>query len=814
MSRHPLLAIIVLAAGTPLFAAEILPPANQRFQKSAADETPSFQRHVVPLLGRMGCNGRACHGSFQGQGGFRLSLFGYDFKADHDALSKRLKLDDIDKSLILQKPTKQVDHEGGKRFAKDSWQYHLLQRWLKLGATGASDKDPAFESMTVEPSEIVFTKPGDNVQLRVIAKWADGTQEDVTPLARFRTNDDSVATVSDSGEIKAIGKGDTAIVAFYDNGIVPVSVLMPVSDKIGARYPEVRTSTKIDELVVAKLRKLGVVPSETCTDAEFLRRVSLDLTGTLPAADEVRAFLMNDSRDKRTKKVEELLGRPAYAAWWATRLCDFTGNNEANGPLGGEQGLRREFARLWHEWIERRVRDNMPYDKIAAGIVLATSRKPEQSYEDFCNEFSAYFRAKAPADFGARETMPFFWSRRALGKPEERALSIAHAFLGVSLQCAQCHKHPYDSWTKQDFDQFALFFGGVKYGAGRQPAAAEMKKELGIAALDEDSGEYKRKLAQALLDGKIAPFKEVTAPAPRKVAKGKPNARVAGRVLTPKLLGGEEVVDNNYPDPRQPVLEWMRDEDNPYFARAFVNRVWASYFATGLVDPPDDLNLANPPSNPALLDFLSTEFIKKNFDMKWLHRTIVLSDAYQRSWKVNDTNRDDERNHSRAVLRRIPAEVAYDAVILATASDESRKKLDADPATLRAIGQASCFNGRRGASDAYAVTLFGRPPRTINCDCERSNEPSLLQTVYLRNDPEVLKLLDRPDGWLKQVTRAKSKEIDALVREAYLRTLSRLPGESEIATARQHMADGKTVADGLLDLMWVLLNTKEFIVNK
>jgi hypothetical protein len=341
-----------------------------------------------------------------------------------------------------------------------------------------------------------------------------------------------------------------------------------------------------------------------------------------------------------------------------------------------------------------------------------------------------------------------------------------------------------------------------------------MKKELGIAALDEDSGEYKRKLAQALLDGKIAPFKEVTAPAPRKVAKGKPNARVAGRVLTPKLLGGEEVVDNNYPDPRQPVLEWMRDEDNPYFARAFVNRVWASYFATGLVDPPDDLNLANPPSNPALLDFLSTEFIKKNFDMKWLHRTIVLSDAYQRSWKVNDTNRDDERNHSRAVLRRIPAEVAYDAVILATASDESRKKLDADPATLRAIGQASCFNGRRGASDAYAVTLFGRPPRTINCDCERSNEPSLLQTVYLRNDPEVLKLLDRPDGWLKQVTRAKSKEIDALVREAYLRTLSRLPGESEIATARQHMADGKTVADGLLDLMWVLLNTKEFIVNK
>jgi hypothetical protein len=260
-------------------------------------------------------------------------------------------------------------------------------------------------------------------------------------------------------------------------------------------------------------------------------------------------------------------------------------------------------------------------------------------------------------------------------------------------------------------------------------------------------------------------------------------------------------------------MDWMRQEDNPYFARAFVNRAWANYFNVGLIDPPDDHNLANPPSNPALLDYLASGFVKSGYDMKWLHREITSSRTYQLSWRPNETNRHDERNHSRSVLRRLPADVAYDAIVLATASDDARKLLHADPAGMRAIGVVSCFSGGRDANN-YAVTLFGKPPRGINCDCERSSEPSLLQTVYVRNDQEVLKLLDRKDGWLQQVVRSKMRDHDELVRQAYLRTLSRLPDEREAAVAKKHLAEASDTIAGLRDLLWVLVNTKEFIVNR
>jgi hypothetical protein len=799
-------------------AADPLPPASSRYAAADGDEVPDFQRHVAPLLGRLGCNGRACHGSFQGQGGFRLSLFGYDFKADHDALvggkSPRVNARSPAESLILLKPTLAEPHKGGKRLPPGGWEHHLLLRWAKAGATGAKDKAATFAALEVTPREVVFGKAGETAQLRAVAWWSDGTAEDVTPLCRFRSNDESVATISDSGVVTAAGAGDSAVVVFYDNGITPVPVLRPVSDKVGANYPAVPTPTKVDELVVAKLRKLGVVPSELCTDAEFLRRLSLDLTGTLPPPGEVAAFLADSDPGKRAKKVEELLSRPAYAAWWATKLCDFTGNSERNGPLGGEQGLNRQKAGQWYDWVYRRVKDNEPYDKLVAGIVLAVGQRPEQTYAAYCAEMSGYFRANNPADFAARPTMPYFWTRRAFGKSEEQALAFAHAFLGVNLQCAQCHKHPYDQWTKQDFDQFTAFFAGIRYGATSRAEVAAMKKDAGLGGLDEDSGAYKRKFAELLADGKVLPFKALHVPQSKAAKPGaKPNPR-AGRVLTPKLLGGEEVVNRDYPDPRQPLVDWVRDADNPYFARAFVNRVWATYFGAGLIDPPDDLNLANPPTNPELLDYLADGFVRSKYDMRWLHRTIATSHAYQRSWRPNDTNRHDERDNSRAVLRRLPAEVAYDAVVLATASDAERKRLDADPAGLRAIGRTSGYAGaaRRGDDSAYAATLFGKPPRAINCDCERSNEPALLQTVFLRNDPEVLNLLDRPDGWLKQVAKAKTRDADELVRQAYLRTLSRLPDEREMGIAKGYLE--KNATGGLRDLLWALVNTKEFILNR
>lgn len=802
-------------------AAEIVAPADRRFsQEATANESPSFQRHVLPLLGRLGCNGRACHGSFQGQGGFRLSLFGYDFAADHEALMKgdepRVNREKPAESLMLQKPTLAIDHEGGKRLEADGWQYRLLRRWIEEGAKPVGEEDTTFVSLEVEPREIVFVKAGDAARLKVIALWSDGTKEDVTPLARFRSNDDSTATVDVDGRITAVDSGDTEIVAFYDNGVAPVQVLLPVTAANGSKYPSVPIPTKIDELVAAKLRKLGIVPSELCTDEEFLRRVSLDMTGTLPSADEVREFAKNNSPDKRADKIDELLARPTYAAWWTNRLCDLTGNSSASGPLGGERRLNDEKSRQWYQWIHRRVRDNVPYDQLVEGIVLAVSRGPERSFEDYCQEMVGYFRRESPTDFSQRETMPYYWSRKTVGKPEDRALAFAHSFLGVSLQCAQCHKHPFDQWTKQDFDQFTAFFSGMRFGDSLRDReqAKEMCREVGLTG-DQDSGDYARRVVELAAAGKLQPFKELSVPTPKKTAnrgsgKGKENPKLS-RVITPRLLGGEEFVEFNYADPRQPVMDWMRQEDNPYFARAFVNRVWAGYFHRGLIEPTDDLNLANPPSHPELLDYLTERFIAGGYDMRALHREIAGSRTYQLSWRPNETNRDDERNLSRAVLRRLPAEVTYDAVTLATASDEERKALDADPTSSRAIGIHGGTAEKLPAN--YALNLFGKPPRAINCDCERSSEPSLLQTVYLRNDGDIWNRLSTKKGWLAQVKQEKQTDTDAWVREAYLRTVNRLPNGDEMRIATEHFAASEDAVLGLRSLLWALLNTKEFLLN-
>jgi hypothetical protein len=817
MKSGMLSAVAILLLLHPSVRAQLQPPASKRFAAAEGMEMPSFQRHVLPLMSRLGCNGRACHGSFQGQGGFRLSLFGYDFKADHDALltgkTPRVDLKQPAQSLALQKPTRSVPHKGGKRLEVGGWEYHLLIRWINTGAPSVKAGDSEFTSLHVEPREIVFEKAGQSRQIKVTARWSDGSVEDVTPLCRFRSNDESVAAVNEDGLVTAQGKGGTDVVAFYDNGVVPVQVILPVSEQSGKNYPKLATRTSIDEHVNARLQKLGIVPSELCSDVEFLRRVSLDMTGTLPLPDETLAFLADKSADKRAKKIDELLARPTYAAWWATRLSDWTGNAEATGTLGGERGLNGEKSKLWYQWLHRRIADNVPYDKLVEGIVLAVSQKPGQSFDDYCAEMSSYFRNDKPADFAVRDNMPFFWMRKTLGKPEAKALAFAHSFLGVSLQCAECHKHPYDQWTKQDFDQFAAFFNGIGYRDANRSRIAEMKAAVGLVG-DQDAGGYARQFVKLAEAGKVLPFKELIIPPPAKKPRPvKAGAKgLAGRVITPRLLGGEEVLTNTYKDPRQPLMDWMRHADNPYFARAFVNRVWGNYFNVGLIDPADDLNLANPPSNPALLDYLTAGFIKSGYNMKWLHREIAISDAYQRSWKANDTNKHDERNYSHAVLRRLPAEVIYDALLHATASDDALRALHKNPLTTRAIGQNCGLSSKKGDA-SYALNLFGKPARTIQCDCERSSEPALLQTVYLRNDQDIAKMLDRSDGWLKQVAKTKMTP-DELIRKAYLRTLSRLPNEREIGIARGYLSESANTASGLRDLMWALLNTKEFIVNR
>ena len=804
---------------SPLSAAEVIPPADQRFAAETT-ETPDFQRHVLPLLGRLGCNGRACHGSFQGQGGFRLSLFGYDFKSDHEALTAgdapRVDAKNPLASLILQKPTMAIDHEGGERFKKGGWEYRLLKRWIEGGTPGYTSSGVELVSIELEPKEIVFDAPGKTQQLTIIANWSDGVKEDVTSLSRFRSNDESIAAVNLEGLVTSAGKGDTHVVAFYDNGTASVPVILPVTDLLGPKYPKVPTPTTIDELVVAKLRTLGIVPAEVATDAEFLRRLSLDMTGTLPQPEEVTAFLADTSSDKRARKIDELLERPSYAAWWTTKLCDLTGNSERNLPEGGEQGMRREKSAKWYDWIYRRIADNVPFDELVEGIIVATSREPGQSDEEFFAEMSSYFREKDPADFSSRRTMPYFWSNNRFTPPQP--LRFSYAFLGIRLECAQCHKHPYDQWTKDDYDQFQVFFDGIKQNSGGGGLAKEMKQSLGLTQ-DADSGQYKGLFAKLVHEGKVVPWQEVTAPDWK---KGRPRPRPnkdspSGRVITPKLLGGEEVISQKYSDPREPLMEWLRQKDNPYFARALVNRVWASYFGVGIVEPPDDMNLANPPSNGPLLDYLAKEFIAHNYDLKWLHRHVTLSRTYQLSWRPNETNLLDERNFSHALVRRLPAELAYDAMAHATASSSTQKAMHTDLAAVRAraIGVSSGYS--RNYDGSYALKLFGKPERAVSCDCERSNEPSLLQTVYMRNDSELLGLLDRKEGWIAEVAPKNDDTIktrqDELIRDAYLRTVSRPPTEDEVTIGREHLAQAADPRTGIKDLLWALMNTKEFMLN-
>jgi hypothetical protein len=760
MIRRLALIAVAFATATTSFALadEPLKPAKIRFEAEDVKEVPDFQRHVLTVMGRLGCNTRSCHGSFQGQGGFRLSLFGYDFKADRDTLlkegTKRVLLDDPEGSKILSKPTLDSPHKGGKRMEPESWQYRLILRWIEGGAKGV-EKESHFDRLEVTPNEIVFRQSGDKIPLKVVAHWADGGSEDVTCLTRFRTNDESIAEVSEDGVVTSLGSGDTHIVAFYDNGVHAIPVLRPVSDLVGEKYPNVPTPTKVDELVVAKLKKLGITPSPTCNDTEFLRRVGLDLTGSLPTPDEIENFLSDPSPDKRAKKVEELLARPTYSAWWTTKLCDYTGdapkvlNVQQVGPLAPKE---------WYDWIYKRVSENKPYDEIVAGLVLATSRPKGQTYDEFVKIQAAYAKPKDKDHpvFAERETMPYFWARQTFRKPEERVIGFSYAFLGVRLECAQCHKHPFDQWTQNDFNRFGAFFNAVGFGVApdARQSFQKINQETGLDKLQ--GGEKNRKIQQLRRDGEISPWQEVFVnrngqPARVAGAKLDPKAK-PGRVISAKVLGGEEVAITGVDDPRAPLMEWLRSKDNPYFAKAFVNRVWANYFGVGIVNPTDDMNLANPPSNADLLQYLADGLIDHNFDMKWLHREIISSLAYQRTWQVNETNRHDERNFSRSIVRRLPAEVLIDAVRMSTASSKVLAKAATDVQT-RSIG---AVNGApRGQQlGNYATKVFGGSTRETNCDCNRSDEPNLLQSIYLSNDAEVYAAIDRGDGWLVEKTKA------------------------------------------------------------
>ena len=785
---------------SPASTAERLPAASERYGNSELSEVPDFQRHVAPLLGRLGCNGRNCHGSFQGRGGFQLSLFGYDFEMDHRGLTGQVNETNdlrIDRSqpansLILLKPTMQIEHEGGERFAVNSWEYRLLYRWIQEGAR-KQENPQELETLLVFPTEIVYSQPISPTQLQVIAVWKNGVNEDVTPLCRFRTNDDSVATVSQQGVVDFAGPGDTHIIAFYDNGIASVPVMRPSESVDFQPAPINSTESPIDRLVLAKLNKLHLTPSEICSDAEFLRRVSIDLTGTLPTPQEVRTFLKDTKKDKRDLKIDELLEKPSYAAWWANKLSDFTGcNPQQQAELGQELSVQ------WFMWLLKRIEDNVPYDEIVRRIVLAKSRRSWQSYEEYAAETSAYFAADS--EFEYRETMPHYWTRRSMQEPAQAAEAFAHNFLGVRLQCAQCHKHPFAQWTQADYQDFSRFFETLKFGVrpDDQKQYRQMAQRVGMNVRGENGTPIRNDALRKLEKGIVYPWRELFF-----------EERKESEVVS--LLRGKSVTLVGTDDPREEIMDWMIQPGNPWFAKAFVNRVWASYFHKGIVDPPDDLNPANPPTHPQLLNWLTEQFVSHNYDMKWLHRQIVSSRTYQRSWKPSPNNHADKRNFSRMIPRRMPAEVVYDSVKQVVAASESANDVRTD-LTRRASGHLSMR-----LAGTYAMQIFGKPERAVNCDCERNNTPTLLQSVFMQNDPIIEQRL-ADSGWLQEIANRESQNevppLPLLIEEAWLRALCRFPTEEEIKRSLTHLESVESITGGLQDILWALLNTKEFLLVK
>ncbi|MFO0922282.1 MAG: DUF1549 domain-containing protein, partial [Pirellulales bacterium] len=868
---------------------------------------PDFQKHVTPLLGRLGCNGRSCHGSFQGRGGFMLSLFGYDFNADLKAMlenGRTLKENPLE-SLVLTKPVDESIHEGGKRFEKNGWEYWVIRKWIEGGAKGARFGKTAYklEQLEVTPREIVFTAKGERIPLKVVAHWNDGVQEDVTSLCRFFSNDTSIASIDERGNVFGGETGDTHVVVAYDKGVVPIPVLRPRASLGSPRQPvqlsKQADSREVDRLVQTKLDKLNVVASETCNDSDFIRRVSLDIAGTLPTSDRVRAFLASQDPDKRTKLIEELLQSPGYAGLWATFFSDVTGNNDEQlnnfAPLDGRVG---RLNQQWYQWIYERIENNVPYDKMVEGIVTAVSKQSGESYRDYCQAMTEISKDPTGKAYADRESLMYYWARRNQRTSEERAIGFAYAFLGVRIQCAQCHKHPFDQWSKTDFEQFERLFDGI---TGNQGSVAPESKEEYASMIEEldvpkslKGNDLRKRLAEKIKEGKVVPYPEVFVAKNKARNKEDKNDKKKGSTPPPtaRLLGGDSVDLSEVADPRKPLMDWLRRKDNPYFAKAVVNRVWAHYFDVGIVNPPDDMNLANAPSNAELLRFLADQFVEHGYDLKWLHRTIANSETYQRTWKTNDTNELDRRNFSHALLKRLPAEVAYDSIQIAIRNDEEVQGMcNFTQDRALSVGGASPRNNQGGTS-SYALSVFGRSTRETNCDCDRSNDPSLLQTVFVRNDSDVLRGLRDPNhGWLAQISKdyleaehAKSKpkldearerkvaeaekqlkdaqsklaavldkgkseqikkaeqrveqaekalkqvsdaprinlnapihlspeKISECVEEAYLRTLSRFPTESEVKVASKAVKEAENSIEGLSDVLWALINTKEFILN-
>jgi len=703
-----------------------------------AGQTPArcFGLDVIPIFMRQGCNAGSCHGSARGKDGFRLSLFGFDPEADYHRLTReqpgrRVNLALPAESLLLTKATNTVPHTGGAKLKVADEDYATLKRWLETGARNDPGPTPAVVAVELHPVEAVLDGPGATQQLTVLARYADGTDRDVTSLAVFLSNNDAAAKVDASGLVTAGLRGEAFVMARFETHTVGSQVIS-LPKGLVYDWPAPPGTGRIDELVDAKLRKLRITPSDSCTDEEFLRRASLDICGVLPTSDEYRSFVSSPDPEKRAHLVDQLRARPEFVDLWVMKWSELLMIRTVPNQVSYKAML------LYYDWLQERIEANTPIDALVRELVAAKGGT-------FTDPATNYFQHE-------RDTL-------------KTAENVAQVFMGMRIQCAQCHNHPFDRWTMDDYYGFANFFAQIGRKQGEDPRET--------IVFNSGGGDVKHP--------------------------------VGGRVVPPKFLGGA-APDVAGKDRREVLAAWLASPENPHFGRNLTNLVWAHFFGRGVVDEVDDVRVSNPPVNEALLDALAKGFVDSGYDFKRLIREICTSRAYQRSSRPNATNAEDDRNFSRAQLRRIRAEVLLDVMTDATGTQNKFKGL---PLGARAVQIAD------GNTSTYFLTTFGRATRATACSCEVKMEPSLSQALHLLNGDTVQQKI-RQGGVVKGLPDA-GRSPEQVIEELYLRTLTRKPTEKETAGLMAVVrVDGQTPAalrEALEDGFWAILNSREFVFN-
>ncbi len=696
-----------------------------------------FVRDVMPILSKAGCNSGPCHGGAKGKNGFKLSLRGYDPAFDYAALindlaGRRFNRADPAQSLMLLKPTMDVAHGGGLRFSVGSRYYNTLLAWIREGVRFNDEKTGIVSSIRVVPHDILMNKAGLKQQMLVLASYADASERDVTLETSFVSSNPSIAEVSDSGLVRSLRKGESTIQVRYQGQAVSVPVTA-LPEKTGFQWTQLPQYNFIDRLVDQKLKKHKILPSGLCNDAEFLRRVSLDLAGLIPRPEEVRAFLQDsmESRIKRSRLIDKLLSSPEYVDHWTYKWSDLL---QCNRRFLGEKGVW-----TYRSWIRNSIAENKPYDQFVREIV-------EASGSTFRNPPSNFFRA-------TRE-------------PKVMMETVSQLFLGVRMMCANCHDHPFESWTQRNYYEMTAFFGAVSLKEGAQ---------------SDEEIVYERRQGFEVRHPK---YGDEVAP---KFPFAQPEARGAGE------------------DRRRRFAQWLTSKDNPYFSTSIVNRIWSYFLGRGIIDPVDDLRPSNPATNPALLSALAEDFKRANFDLKHLMRRIANSRIYQASHVANEWNEDDEINFARQRPRRLSAEQLLDAVASATGSGLTFEGVPRDSRAQQLPDSSVAMGG--------FLDLFGRPPRESSCECERRGDVSLAQALNLVNGAVIADAVADPEGRVAKLILSGASD-QRIAEELYLAALGRLPDAGGLKLAMAYLKGGGNRAERAQDLLWALLNSHAFLFNR